>query len=107
MIGQIPCLGTSGKVFYLCNLEISLGLNNLLSKFCHKDLHVGIIAEDVPELVANNDREGIVAMDIVAVLTKVVQEQQELIQEEQVNMKELKAQNDALMARIEALENEE
>jgi len=38
--------------------------------------YVGFIAEDVPDLVATEDRNGLSAMDIVAVLTKVVQEQQ-------------------------------
>ena len=38
--------------------------------------HVGFIAEDVPDLVASKDRKGLSSMDIVAVLTKVVQEQQ-------------------------------
>jgi hypothetical protein len=39
--------------------------------------HVGFIAEDVPALVASPDRKGLSPMDIVAVLTKVVQEQKE------------------------------
>jgi hypothetical protein len=42
---------------------------------------LGFIAEDVPELVATKDRKGMSAMDVVAVLTKVVQEQQETIAE--------------------------
>jgi len=41
--------------------------------------HVGFIAEDVPDLVATNDRKGVSSLDIVAVLTKVVQAQQEQI----------------------------
>lgn len=41
--------------------------------------HVGFIAEDVPDLVATKDRKGLSPMDIVAVLTKVVQEQQSTI----------------------------
>ena len=41
---------------------------------------VGFIAEDVPELLANKDRNGLSPMDIVAVLTKVVQEQQKKIE---------------------------
>ncbi|MHC5212723.1 MAG: tail fiber domain-containing protein [Planctomycetota bacterium] len=41
--------------------------------------HVGFIAENVPEIVANKDRNGLSPMDIVAVLTKVVQEQEERI----------------------------
>jgi len=42
--------------------------------------HVGFIAEDVPELVATKDRTGLSAMDIVAVLTKAVQQQQKEIE---------------------------
>lgn len=41
-----------------------------------KEKYVGFIAEDVPDLVASEDRKSISTMDIVAVLTKVVQEQQ-------------------------------
>ena len=41
---------------------------------------VGFIAEEVPELVASKDRNGLSAMDVVAVLTKVVQAQQQDIQ---------------------------
>jgi len=44
-----------------------------------EELYLGFIAEDVPDLVATKDRKGLVAMDIVAVLTKVVQTQQEQI----------------------------
>ena len=43
--------------------------------------YIGFIAEDVPDLVATRDRDGLSAMDIVAVLTKVVQEQQKQIEE--------------------------
>ncbi|MDQ1355565.1 MAG: Tail fiber protein [Acidobacteriota bacterium] len=43
------------------------------------DKHVGFIAEDAPELVATSDRKGMSPMDVVAVLTKVVQEQQTII----------------------------
>jgi hypothetical protein len=42
--------------------------------------YVGFIAEDVPDLVATNDRDGLSSMDIVAVLTRVVQEQQRKIE---------------------------
>lgn len=41
--------------------------------------HIGFIAEDVPELVATPDRKGLSSMDIVGLLTKVVQEQQQTI----------------------------
>ncbi len=43
--------------------------------------YVGFIAEDVPELVAVADRSALSTMDIVAVLTRVVQEQQIKIKE--------------------------
>lgn len=43
--------------------------NEPTEKYC------GFIAEDVPELVATGDRKGLGSMDIVAVLTKVVQDQ--------------------------------
>ncbi|MEH1792459.1 tail fiber domain-containing protein [Nostoc sp.] len=42
-----------------------------------KQLKAGFIAEDVPELVATADRKAICALDIVAVLTKVIQQQQQ------------------------------
>lgn len=51
--------------------------------------HVGFIAEDVPELVANNDRKSISSLDVVAVVTKVVKEQQRTIDEQQQTIAEL------------------
>ena len=48
-------------------------------KVDREDKHVGFIAEDVPDLVATKDRKGLSPMDVVAVLTKVVQEQQKTI----------------------------
>jgi hypothetical protein len=47
------------------------------------DACVGFIAEDVPEIVAVNGRKHLNSMDIVAVLTKVVQEKQKAIQKQQ------------------------
>jgi hypothetical protein len=44
------------------------------------DLQLGFIAEDVPELVAMPDRKGVGPMDLIAVLTKVVQQQQARIE---------------------------
>jgi hypothetical protein len=55
--------------------------------------HVGFIAEDVPDLVAVKGRKGLSPMDIVAVLTKVVQE--------------LKARNEMLEERLLALESKD
>jgi len=53
------------------------------------DTHVGFIAEDVPELVATPDRTGLAPMDIVAVLTKIVQEQQKTIAEMRARLERL------------------
>jgi hypothetical protein len=42
---------------------------------------LGFIAEDVPDLVATKDRKGVTSMDIVAVLTSVVKQQQKTMSE--------------------------
>jgi hypothetical protein len=60
-------------------------LNNLTPVTFHyknttDERHVGFIAEDVPDLVAMKDRKALSSMDIVAVLTRVVQEQNKMIQ---------------------------
>jgi UDP-N-acetyl-D-mannosaminuronate dehydrogenase len=54
-----------------------------------EEVYLGFIAEDVPDLVATKDRKGLVAMDIVAVLTKVVQTQQKQINDLQEAIDEL------------------
>ena len=73
------------------NIE-SLTLEEALSALSHlepvefnylsdvDEKHVGFIAEDVPELVATTGRDSLSPMDIVAVLTRVVQEQQARIE---------------------------
>ena len=76
--------------------EAIKALNNLYpQKFYYKadneDEHVGFIAEDVPELLATKDRKGVSSMDVVAVLTKVVQEQQRVVEEQRnVNQQQQK-----------------
>lgn len=50
-------------------------------KVLPEDPKVGFIAEDVPELVATPQRDGLSALDIVAVVTKVVQDQQKTIEQ--------------------------
>jgi hypothetical protein len=54
------------------------------------DEHVGFIAEEVPDLVASKDRKGMSPMDVVAVLTKVLQEQQRISREQQKTIEGLK-----------------
>lgn len=53
------------------------------------ETHVGFIAEDVPDLVATGDRKGLSSMDVVAVLTKVIQEQQRTIEDLQTRLQHL------------------
>jgi Chaperone of endosialidase len=75
------------------------------------DGHLGFIAEDVPDLVAAKDRKTMSPMDVTAVLTKVVQQQQKIVQEQQKLMQEqqtltLRQQQVIanLQSRLEALE---
>ena len=44
--------------------------------------YIGFIAEDIPELVAEQGREGLASMDIVAVLTKVVAHQHNILRQQ-------------------------
>lgn len=44
--------------------------------------YAGFIAEDVPDLVASGDRKSLSAMDVVAVLTKVVQDQDHQLEQQ-------------------------
>jgi hypothetical protein len=61
-------------------------------KGSHEEAHVGFIAEDVPALVASPDRKGLSPMDIVAVLTKAMQEQQKVIEELKGEIQNLKSE---------------
>ncbi len=68
------------------------------------ELRVGFIAEDVPELVATKDRKSLVAMDIVAVLTKVVQEQEKEIEARSAKIKALEKKIEAVSLRLQNFE---
>jgi hypothetical protein len=101
---QVATLDTGGNMLLLGNLE--LGSSRELKqdikpvdiaeaikalkelrpvKFKYKsrptDENIGFIAEDVPDLVATESRKTTSPMDVVAVLTRVVQEQQKTIAE--------------------------
>jgi len=70
----------------------------------NRDLQIGFIAEEVPELVATFDRKSLNPMDIVAVLTKVVQEQQRIIERQnKISYEQVKLIND-ISAKLEELE---
>ncbi|MCP5048099.1 MAG: tail fiber domain-containing protein [bacterium] len=68
------------------------------------DRQVGFIAEDVPELVATKTRKGLSSMDIVAVLTKVVQEQQKLVDQQKKQMSQQQETIAELKKRVEQIE---
>jgi hypothetical protein len=63
-------------------VEVLKNLNPVKFNFkadSDKNRHIGFIAEDVPELVASSDRKTLNPMDIVAVLTQALKEQQNTI----------------------------
>jgi hypothetical protein len=53
---------------------------------------VGFIAEDVPEIVANADRKSVPIMDVVALVTRVVKDQQQTIEEQKKSIDEQRKQ---------------
>lgn len=66
--------------------------------------YVGFIAEDVPDLVATQDRKSLAPMDIVAVLTKVVQDQDLQLDEQRQLIEKQQALLDAMNTRLNRLE---
>ncbi len=68
--------------------EALAALNQLRpSRYYYKnnpeDENLGFIAEDVPDLVATKDRNSLSPMDFIAILTRVLQEQQNTLEEQQ------------------------
>lgn len=53
--------------------------------------YLGFIAEDVPEMVANQDHKSLSAMDFAALLTKVVKIQQERLDAQERKIQELES----------------
>jgi hypothetical protein len=87
--------------------ETLTGLDSVTFKYKadeNGELHVGFIAEDVPELVATADRKGLSAMDIVGVLAKVVQDQQRQLTDQERQIADQQEHIDDLEARLTALE---
>lgn len=82
-----------GSSRYIKNKITDLGLEQAMAAFdalepvmfrynhSPDEQAIGFIAEDVPDLVATQSRKSLKPMDIIAVLTKVVQEQQKTIDE--------------------------
>ncbi len=58
-----------------------------------KTLNAGFIAEEVPDLISADEHKAVKTMDVIAVLTKVVKQQQkelETLQEEILSLKQTK-----------------
>jgi len=70
-----------------------------------EERHVGFIAEDAPDIVASKDRKGMSPMDVVAVLTKVVQEQQKFIREQKEIVQKQQKTISELSERVAELKN--
>lgn len=66
--------------------------------------HLGFIAEDVPEIVRSADGKAVKTGDIVALLAKVAQEQQKMVQAQRALLNQLSAENQAMRSRLENLE---
>ncbi|MCP4211426.1 MAG: hypothetical protein GY764_08090, partial [Halieaceae bacterium] len=66
--------------------------------------YVGFIAEDVPALVASNDRKSLSPMDVVAVLTQVTKEQASQLTAQESQLAEKDAEVAALEERMLQLE---
>ncbi len=66
---------------------------------------LGFIAEDVPDLVATKDRKGMSPMDVAAVLTRVVKQQQETMQQQQEAVQQQQRVMQAQQKIIDELKN--
>ncbi len=87
-------------------------------EFVYKDdpaaeKQVGFIAEDVPEIVANADRKSVPVMDVLALVTRVVKDQQQTINEQKKAIDAQRQANDDqqkvigdLLQRLSRLENQ-
>lgn len=58
-----------------------------------KELQLGFIAENVPDIASSNDHKGIKPTNIIALITKIVQEQQKQINLLEKEIKSLKTKN--------------
>lgn len=68
--------------------------------------HLGFVAEEVPTLVRSSDGKAVKTGDIVALLAKVAQEQQRVLQQQEAMLSKLGAENGLLRSRIETLERQ-
>jgi Family of unknown function (DUF6519)/Chaperone of endosialidase len=69
-----------------------------------KSLHAGFIAEDTPDLLTSDDKQGVRVLDVVAVVTKAVKEQQQTVNELMALVKEQQNNIEFLTKKVEELE---
>ena len=69
--------------------------------------NLGFIAEDVPDILATKDRNGLTPMDFIAVLTKVVQKQQKKINTQQKKIDTLVEKLNTLEKKVKEIEKGE
>lgn len=88
-------------------LDILAGLNPVHYRYKteNNEDYLGFVAEDVPEPVAMADHKSLNPMDIIAVLTKVSQQQQQLILEQRRVIGAQQRAIEQLSRRIALLEN--
>jgi len=68
------------------------------------ELHLGFISEEVPDLVASADKSAISPMDIIAILTKAVQDQQQSIKRLTSYVQSQEQEIEKLIAKVYELE---
>jgi Chaperone of endosialidase len=77
------------------SVELLTQLNSVKFNYkadSHKRVCLGFIAEEIPDAIATTDRKGFVPTDILALLTKVVQEQQKAIATLTAKVQQLESQ---------------
>lgn len=79
-------------------------------EFVYKDdatseKRVGFIAEDVPEIVATADRTAVPIMDVVALVTRIVKDQQQIIGDQQQRIERQSRSIEAQQKTIDAQNN--
>ena len=99
------------NITQLSSQEALQTLNSLEPvKFTYKDssdakIHVGFISEDVPDLLASSDKTSVSPVDIAAVLTKAVKDQQVTISLLVHALKEHQKQISTLVEKVRVLES--
>jgi len=117
VVGNIYATGTitqgssrklKERIRELATSDAQAAVNNLKpTRFYYKadksDEHLGFIAEDVPALLATKDRKGVDPMDVAAVLTKVVQQQQQQLETQKKAFAEQRREIEELKKQVQQL----